>query len=249
MNHTLRYFFFAALFLMIKSEVSAQYSENFNSVGCMTVPACFTLPSGAGNLTGTNPIEGTCSVLLGPLTSVQTMSTPGLYYAGSGSVQIQFRYQFTTALPAPAQATLTIKLLNLNTNAVTTFCTTNTAIDVFDAALRSCSNTPPSAGDYKVIFEFSGTNNPATNILVDQVSVSNMIQNQGANGASCNSLPVVLTKFEAKPDQCTVKINWSTAEEVNADYFELQRSASGAEYAEIARIFTNVTHVNGGNYS
>jgi hypothetical protein len=56
-----------------------------------------------------------------------------------------------------------------------------------------------------------------------------------ATGGS-NPLPIQLKSFEAKPMANKVDIQWVTASELNNDYFTLERSSDGQEFAEVVRI-------------
>ena len=51
-----------------------------------------------------------------------------------------------------------------------------------------------------------------------------------------NPLPVELLSFEGLNSQNKNILRWSTASEVNNDYFELEKKSSGEEFVEIARI-------------
>ena len=51
-----------------------------------------------------------------------------------------------------------------------------------------------------------------------------------------NALPVELLSFEAEALATTVKLTWSTASELNNDYFTLYRSKDGENYIEVTTI-------------
>ncbi len=53
---------------------------------------------------------------------------------------------------------------------------------------------------------------------------------------SQNPLPIQLLYFNAKPEGYDVLCSWSTATEINNDHFELERSADGNEFTNIARV-------------
>jgi hypothetical protein len=50
------------------------------------------------------------------------------------------------------------------------------------------------------------------------------------------TLPIELLSFAAIPIKGAVDLNWKTASEINNDYFNVQRSADGLEFYDIARI-------------
>lgn len=75
------------------------------------------------------------------------------------------------------------------------------------------------------------------------------------------SIPVELLNFQAKPLSKTVKLHWQTASELNADYFEVERSIDGKNFDKIGQIkafgnssalknyeFTDNQPSNGTNY-
>jgi hypothetical protein len=49
-------------------------------------------------------------------------------------------------------------------------------------------------------------------------------------------LPVVLTSFSAQAEKGQVAVNWTTSQEANSDYFEVQRSSNGAEFVTAGRV-------------
>ncbi len=59
-----------------------------------------------------------------------------------------------------------------------------------------------------------------------------------SGGCSYSTLPVELLSFEATFED-NVKITWSTATEINNEFFSLERSEDGVEFYEIARIEGN----------
>ena len=68
-------------------------------------------------------------------------------------------------------------------------------------------------------------------MAIDNVSVSAYSDN------SCVSLlPVELLNFTATPKNNTVEIAWQTANELNNNYFSVERSADGKGFSEIKRI-------------
>jgi hypothetical protein len=53
-----------------------------------------------------------------------------------------------------------------------------------------------------------------------------------------SALPVELVSFNAKAVEKQVDLNWETATEVNSDYFELQRSDNGRQWAQIGHVYS-----------
>ncbi|CAG5067892.1 hypothetical protein DYBT9623_00619 [Dyadobacter sp. CECT 9623] len=50
------------------------------------------------------------------------------------------------------------------------------------------------------------------------------------------ALPVKLADFHANINECNVRLHWTTTEEINADYFAIERSADARRFAEIGRV-------------
>jgi hypothetical protein len=55
-------------------------------------------------------------------------------------------------------------------------------------------------------------------------------------GSISTPLPVHFSAFEAYADKCNVQLNWSTAMEINNDYFTVERSHDGRTFTGIARV-------------
>jgi hypothetical protein len=49
-------------------------------------------------------------------------------------------------------------------------------------------------------------------------------------------LPIELTKFNAESKGNIVEVNWTTASEINNDYFSVERSTNGKEFEKIGKI-------------
>ena len=55
-----------------------------------------------------------------------------------------------------------------------------------------------------------------------------------------SALPVTLINFECTlSDASTTMLQWSTSEETNSDYFEIQHSINGKQWIEIGRVKAN----------
>ncbi len=71
----------------------------------------------------------------------------------------------------------------------------------------------------------------------------------GVTYANEETLPVELINFEAKQEENAVTIRWSTASELNNDYFTVYRSEDGVSFDEIAQFDGNGTTSSVHNYS
>ncbi|HEV7381481.1 MAG TPA: T9SS type A sorting domain-containing protein [Dyadobacter sp.] len=52
-------------------------------------------------------------------------------------------------------------------------------------------------------------------------------------------LPVTLVSFSAKKEGSIAQLNWATTEETNSDYFEIQHSVSGKNWANVGQVTSN----------
>jgi hypothetical protein len=68
-------------------------------------------------------------------------------------------------------------------------------------------------------------------------------------GASPTTLPVKLLDFSATRREKTAFLQWATATELNNNYFEIERSANGSDFVQIAQIKGNGTTNVQQNYS
>lgn len=55
----------------------------------------------------------------------------------------------------------------------------------------------------------------------------------GGASLSCSVLPVEMVSFTAIPENGMVKLNWTTAAEINNDYFTVERSRDGVEFVPV----------------
>ncbi|RYM31450.1 T9SS type A sorting domain-containing protein [Brumimicrobium glaciale] len=60
-----------------------------------------------------------------------------------------------------------------------------------------------------------------------------------------NPLPIELTEFEVKKQDASAMVNWTTASELNNDYFDLERSTDGFNFESISKLdgAGNSTHL------
>jgi hypothetical protein len=85
---------------------------------------------------------------------------------------------------------------------------------------------------------YTGTNNgtygPFSNWVVSTPSSCSSLQ-VDINSGNC-SLPVKFISFNATPQDQMVSLNWTTTEEINSDYFSIERSSDGIHFEEIGKI-------------
>jgi hypothetical protein len=58
----------------------------------------------------------------------------------------------------------------------------------------------------------------------------------GSVNPTMTTLPIQFTSFTATPENGEVVLNWSTAEELNSDYFTVQRSADGISWENLQQV-------------
>lgn len=61
-------------------------------------------------------------------------------------------------------------------------------------------------------------------------------------------LPVKMVSFSAEADQQKVKLNWSTATEINNDFFTIERSTNESQWAEIKKVKGAINSTDIRNY-
>jgi hypothetical protein len=79
-------------------------------------------------------------------------------------------------------------------------------------------------------------------ILNALLAILRFDDNNGDNYTTTAQLPVEMTTFTARPEGSFIRLQWSTATEVNNDYFDIERSADG-------RVFEKIGHVKGASES
>jgi hypothetical protein len=88
-----------------------------------------------------------------------------------------------------------------------------------------------------VWFDAGGTGSAAgTGTITSAPFATFSVFTLGNATGGTNPLPIQLKSFEAKPLANKVDIQWVTASELNNDYFTLERSSDGQEFAEVVRI-------------
>ena len=66
----------------------------------------------------------------------------------------------------------------------------------------------------------------------------NEIGSAGVNLASFSfeNLPVTLKNFDAQPEGSLVNLNWSTTEETNSDYFDIEHSVNAKKWSSVGKV-------------
>ncbi|MBL7739462.1 MAG: T9SS type A sorting domain-containing protein [Chitinophagaceae bacterium] len=91
--------------------------------------------------------------------------------------------------------------------------------------LINIHNLQPNSTYHFAVFEYNGFNQPL------------YLSPAAAFSATTSfALPVKLVKWEATPANGKVKLQWTTASEVNAGHFVIERSADGVHYTSVATV-------------
>jgi hypothetical protein len=112
------------------------------------------------------------------------------------------------------------------------------------------STTPNSAYSYGLLYNSTdGTYASGTNKLISPVSytvsgntvsfvvkVSSLVSGYYTLMYSASILPVVISSFSAAREQQDCLLSWTTAQEVNSSYFEVQHSTNGSSYSAIGTV-------------
>jgi hypothetical protein len=76
-----------------------------------------------------------------------------------------------------------------------------------------------------------------------QSTAGNTVTTPGVTGFGAHTLvvvtsilPIELVEFNAVPDKEQVKLSWTTASEINSDYFTVQRSRDGREFEDLMKV-------------
>ncbi len=69
------------------------------------------------------------------------------------------------------------------------------------------------------------------------------------NMALTTALPVELIEFNAYPEDLHIKLDWSTAAELNNSHFEVERSTDGINWSKIAKVDASTESATINNYS
>lgn len=110
---------------------------------------------------------------------------------------------------------------------------------------------PPPPGGNAGNFEPSLNVNAGDQFVVLFSNYSSVVTNVplifgGSAGVSCTPLPVELLEFSAQSDHGDVLLNWTTATEINNDFYSIKRSTDGTNYTPIAQVqgsgTTNTLH-------
>ena len=229
------------------------------SGGSLTITDAQGTTSGDFSYSDNNSIENYGTLTFsGGMNLGSGTSTRGYIYTGTkgttnfnGNLQIDMQRGLINAGTVNITGTLTLSsgsspLICLDRSAMTVGAVTNNITNSIGwGGLSAAKDT--------AIINYSGTQNYLWIPLIDNARIR-LCRSGGSNdlcasgcanqygsatykSSTCTApLPVVLSKFYAKPKNNSAEVVWVTAQEYNNDYFELQRSYDGNHWETIANI-------------
>jgi hypothetical protein len=145
-----------------------------------------------------------------------------------------------TPKPLTVVATGVNKVFDGNTNATVTLAAVAPGVisgDVIDLGYTSATFADALVGDNKPVTVSGVFLRPSTD--QNNYSISNPAPTTTAN-ITANPLPVTLVSFAGKYSNSTgVTLNWSTATEINNDFFQVERSLDGKTFVSVGKVKGN----------
>jgi hypothetical protein len=92
--------------------------------------------------------------------------------------------------------------------------------------------------------QIANGNGAGADFVVDDIKIT---YNSGAG--SCTPTPIELTSFTAEKGPQNVLLKWSTASEINNDYFSVEKSSDGIQFKQIGTVKGNGNSKQIINYS
>ncbi|MBT2557233.1 T9SS type A sorting domain-containing protein [Hymenobacter sp. ISL-91] len=134
----------------------------------------------------------------------------------------------------------------------------NIDVQTGNGSINGTALSSSDPADVHIVGEFTGVNGGTRNVFsgnliwcmegVPKPCIgTGPVQDPPTGG--CRPLPVTLVSFTAQAHPSGVKLDWATATELNNDYFEVQRSANGQNFAPITKIAGSGTTSSGAKYS
>ncbi|MDP4285011.1 MAG: T9SS type A sorting domain-containing protein [Bacteroidota bacterium] len=117
---------------------------------------------------------------------------------------------------------------------------TSTPTDVFTVTLWTLGSTPPEGGYVVINSSDIGSPAPFGSYALSDISANeyavNSLTYTTALPLSSTALPARFSNFDASCTNNGTLVSWTTASESNSDYFELQHSTDGNNWASVATI-------------
>jgi Secretion system C-terminal sorting domain len=259
------------LLLLATNSLFAQITQNFDASFCSGINACWerftvaetdcsarpsnefaeSICTAAGQNT-TTPISGT-----GSLNGIFhfTNSNPGCGFTlysdtiysiakGVDGNTVSFKIRFSQ-LAFPAGITFSVKVISGTYTSIHNYTPANqgTIFTINETIAGS-----GSGGPIMIVISTTGSFTVGSFHLVydidDFVTTGSL---DLTNPCVLSIMPVKLNSFSAAFDNCTAVLNWKTSNEINASYFEIQRSTNGIDFLGIGRV-NSENNSTGNNY-
>lgn len=124
----------------------------------------------------------------------------------------------------------------------TIFALTDQDDNIISSHIEAPIEVPSADGKYRIyavnfrLFVGDMTPNLRAGLKMSEINGSCVAVSAPLEVCVDRAMPVVLISFDAKREGKTAYLNWSTAEEINADRFDIERSADGKSWAPIGLI-------------
>jgi hypothetical protein len=227
-------------------------------VGLLFSINCFGTANSVYHEFTTNAVGGGCGIFVSNINPTNTDAVTIEFTIDYQSFTNQARIYYTTDGSTPAGA---LGVPSGTTQVVTAayFCSYNNGSGIVDVAKGTIPALPAgtivkyivsawhSSGGLE-IFASGGSNissSTATNFTYTVISV----------------LPITIINFSGKKDNSTIKLVWTTAQELNTDHYEIYTSNNGIDFKNIGTkkaagnsntsteyLFTDVNPLNGNNF-
>lgn len=125
---------------------------------------------------------------------------------------------------------LTFKIAHIDTNWTDNVGFTNTQGRLINGSGNPCNSSASSTTG-----RFLHIEQEKFSLRNDQAGWTKMA-NALSNTFSCGALPVELVSFSGSREQQTIQLNWSTASELNSDYFEVWKLTDGGNWLRLDTI-------------
>ncbi len=176
-----------------------------------------------------------------------TVQNPGAYGVSIDKITDELPSGFTyQSLDASSQVTATNSTTNPATGALGTL--------TFEGGVTSSGNTSyyiPAGGSIILKYTATAPSSPASNQVTnarDYVGIKLVGAAQNTVSVAA-TLPVSLVSFHAGNVNDGIQLKWTTSNEVNSKWFELERSNGNNAYIHLSTIAASENSVGNNNYS
>lgn len=211
-----------------------------NGVILRTVSSPFSAPNTNGNYRvftiNYSTAAGGTAPTLSPGTNISAI---GGTCTDISDAPLQFSVQGGCVLPG-ANIAFTVTGHNVASNYLTAYALTDDNGTILSLPTASPVTAPSMDGSYRIYvinYNSDSPNVPPTLAVGSSITaIGGTCVDTGLPLTFCvSSLPVKLVSFSAVKEGSTAQLNWATTEEVNAEKFDIQRSADAKQWASIGQ--------------